>query len=198
MKSNHEGIDLNVLKKPRYFIPLLCIFMLLIGAIGLVIWRPGIARGEYDIQSIIKMILGQEQRINKLEQKDSMQGTKITPNATKTPSTDATPPPTTTSTGSNLTGSTKPLVITMPPVTQVPILTCDVTQKTTITQQHEAEMKRLEQQCSDSLTSLYNTDFGSSYAQNAAISNATQACQSWYYSENQKFSQQLAVINCSP
>lgn len=49
---------LGFMKNPKLYIPV-AIFLgiVVVGIAGLVIWKPGIVRGEYDVQSIVDMLL---------------------------------------------------------------------------------------------------------------------------------------------
>jgi len=85
-----EQIKMNdfvaLIKKRKFYISAVVILgITLISAVSLLIWRPGIARGEYSLNDVMKMLAGQEIRIDKIEP-------KITP---KTPSVQTTPTPTT-------------------------------------------------------------------------------------------------------
>lgn len=59
----------EVVKKPLFLVPVSIIGFLFICSLSLVIWKPGIVKGEYSIQSIVDMLLNHEERISNLETK---------------------------------------------------------------------------------------------------------------------------------
>ncbi len=82
-KSEHR---FHFVKKPKFYIPSAILAVILVGIVSLLFWKPGIARGEYSFNDIVKMLSGQEKSIENLE-------TKNAPNA---PGDQNTPVPTTT------------------------------------------------------------------------------------------------------
>ena len=81
-KSNKTKLDLKFVKSPKFYIPA-SIFMgiVVVGIAGVLIWKPGIARGEYDIQSIVNMLLNHEQRIKEVEVKTDNTQTQTNQNS---------------------------------------------------------------------------------------------------------------------
>jgi hypothetical protein len=74
-------ITKDTVKKPIFFIPVTVLALVLVSFIGLIIWRPGIARGDYDIQSIVDMLLNHEKRITDLESKTDNTQTQTNQNS---------------------------------------------------------------------------------------------------------------------
>jgi hypothetical protein len=71
----------EVVKKPLFVVPASIVGFLFICGLSLVIWKPGIARGEYDIQSIVDMLLNHEERLNNLETKTDETQTEVNQSA---------------------------------------------------------------------------------------------------------------------
>ena len=86
----NNTFDLNILKKPKYFVPLLLGFIIFFSIISILIWKPGIAKGEYSLQDVMLMLSGQEKRISQLEDSKPSKVSNPSPVA----STDTSPAPT--------------------------------------------------------------------------------------------------------
>jgi predicted PurR-regulated permease PerM len=64
----------RILHKPIFVVPATVVGIILLCFVSLIIWKPGIARGEYDIQSIVDMLLNHDARISDIENRlDSTQ-----------------------------------------------------------------------------------------------------------------------------
>ena len=98
-KRAKKYFDINALKKPKFFVPIFVLAFILFSIFSLILWRPGIARGEYSIQAIVKMLLNQEIKTEDQQNKPSV----VEANITKADDTDV---PTPTSTPTVPTGTT--------------------------------------------------------------------------------------------
>lgn len=77
VKAKKEKI-VGFIKNPKFYIPAsILIGVIIVGMASLILWKPGIARGEYSLSDIMNILSRHEKRIENLETKN----TPATPSA---------------------------------------------------------------------------------------------------------------------
>jgi len=176
-KKAKKELDLNILKKPKFYIPIIVIAFFFISAISLILWRPGIARGEYSLQAIMDMLLSQNQRIEKIENQND-NSVKQTPAVVETPVVETKPEATAPTAPVNNKPYTPPVytpTVVVTPTPPAPIPTCDTVALATYQAQYSAALNASESQFQRDLLTIQGYPRDSSYYWNAFDSFASSA-----------------------
>jgi len=203
-----KELDLNILKKPRFYIPTFIVFVVLLGLGTLVIWKPGIARGEYNLPTIINMLTGStpNNNVTKKPVVNSTNGEIQTPTPTSAQSTSTAGSSATAKSGTDSNNDSQPTqgsapIVTTPIPTPVSASTCSETQKSAYLTLYNNAVATENTRYTDQVNTINNNAAASgtynSGIRTAAITAADSQRQTNLSSLEATYTLNLASVNCS-